>query len=719
MSTVPASPPPGPATTDLAAPALSRLVTSTRRSSIPRPPSYAKNRVSSSNLSHAASRPPSHVPPVPESSLAYTSVRDFAYPALHPLHLGPGPEPSEPNSMASTPISESHRRLSDPARRGWGPLLGAWSAGPWGGDGLLVAGTSATAGARSHPPRSMSLQDGPPYAEDDDLPSPVVTSRHKRHKSTTEIFRRASAAGAAAGPGPGPDPRRPRREHDANEEGERRYYAGMREDGSETYYVGDGDGLADGPGGEFITYPPEASRLSRMLAPFRSNSNSNSNSGSGSGSSNGNNHHHHQNHHEDRRHSQRDSHFAVTLPNRSYVERGPSSKPADAAPHRESRNPPAPHDPAPGADEHTSACHEADDEEEEEDDDDAHARYSRNYQFTITSPDEEMHGKAVALFDFARENENELPLVEGQVIWVSYRHGQGWLVAEDPRTQESGLVPEEYVRLLRDIDGGWEPETKPGVDGYAEVDMNAEMEDEDGGEKEREGEEKGKEAMMDVEPADATAAVVNTRNGAQLNDVATTAVTTTGTHLHHEPDHSHEKHEKHEKHDQRAEHDNHDHHDHHDRHHSHDTHDQDASVPTQTTSPPAPSPPLRNGDQPHPHASPTSSPHQPSPSPAPPQPQAQAAGLPPHQSTFSTSYKDLDPYPAHLLGLLQHQHPGQSAPHVPHYDGRGGGGGGHGGDDVGGPTAIPAAGAAPATAETAEGTAAPPALKNTVYSVAE
>ncbi|PWW79122.1 hypothetical protein C7212DRAFT_153733, partial [Tuber magnatum] len=60
-----------------------------------------------------------------------------------------------------------------------------------------------------------------------------------------------------------------------------------------------------------------------------------------------------------------------------------------------------------------------------------------------------MHGKAVALFDFIRENENELPLVEGQVVWVSYRIGVGWLVAEDPKTGESGLVPEEYVRLLR------------------------------------------------------------------------------------------------------------------------------------------------------------------------------------------------------------------------------------------------------------------------------
>ncbi|KAL4986093.1 hypothetical protein BDW68DRAFT_179094 [Aspergillus falconensis] len=81
-------------------------------------------------------------------------------------------------------------------------------------------------------------------------------------------------------------------------------------------------------------------------------------------------------------------------------------------------------------------------------------RYSREFQFSVGCPDEEMHGKAVALFDFTREHENELPLTEGQVIFVSYRHGQGWLVAEDPRTGESGLVPEEFVRLVRDIEGG-------------------------------------------------------------------------------------------------------------------------------------------------------------------------------------------------------------------------------------------------------------------------
>ncbi|KAI3320342.1 hypothetical protein HD806DRAFT_507302 [Xylariaceae sp. AK1471] len=73
----------------------------------------------------------------------------------------------------------------------------------------------------------------------------------------------------------------------------------------------------------------------------------------------------------------------------------------------------------------------------------------------LSAPEEgEIHGKAVALFDFDRANDNELSLVEGQIIWVSYRQGQGWLVAEDPSTQESGLVPEEYVRLLRDIEGG-------------------------------------------------------------------------------------------------------------------------------------------------------------------------------------------------------------------------------------------------------------------------
>lgn len=143
---------------------------------------------------------------------------------------------------------------------------------------------------------------------------------------------------------------------------------------------------------DLVTYPPGKARQS-MLAPNRYHAP-----------------------------GQRDSHFAATLPSRSY------NQEEDEEDSQEESDMP------PNADE---------------------SRYSKDYQFTIASPDEEMHGKAVALFDFARENENELPLVEGQVIWVSYRHGQGWLVAEDPKTRESGLVPEEYVRLLREIEGGW------------------------------------------------------------------------------------------------------------------------------------------------------------------------------------------------------------------------------------------------------------------------
>lgn len=61
---------------------------------------------------------------------------------------------------------------------------------------------------------------------------------------------------------------------------------------------------------------------------------------------------------------------------------------------------------------------------------------------------DEINRRAVALFDFQPENDNEVALREGQVIWISYRHGQGWLVAEDPDTGENGLVPEEYVEIF-------------------------------------------------------------------------------------------------------------------------------------------------------------------------------------------------------------------------------------------------------------------------------
>lgn len=63
---------------------------------------------------------------------------------------------------------------------------------------------------------------------------------------------------------------------------------------------------------------------------------------------------------------------------------------------------------------------------------------------------DEINRRATALFEFAPENDNEVALTEGQEIWISYRHGQGWLVAEDPITGEKGLVPEKYVDIWDD-----------------------------------------------------------------------------------------------------------------------------------------------------------------------------------------------------------------------------------------------------------------------------
>ncbi|KAL8859073.1 MAG: hypothetical protein Q9178_004336 [Gyalolechia marmorata] len=176
---------------------------------------------------------------------------------------------------------------------------------------------------------------------------------------------------------------------------------GQDEEVEDDYFVGSNiivegsneDPRANGVQGNLVSYPPDEGGGS-TLAPSRYT-------------------------------GHRDSHFQTTLPNRSYQQ------------------------------EEEEASESSEDDQSPFQGNPIDSRYSKDYQFTIASPDEEMHGKAVALFDFARENENELPLVEGQVIWVSYRHGQGWLVAEDPKSGDKGLVPEEYVRLLRDIEGGW------------------------------------------------------------------------------------------------------------------------------------------------------------------------------------------------------------------------------------------------------------------------
>src|ERR1700761_4010544 len=310
---------------------LSPIVTSAKP-----PASQAKNRFSTFSLQsntsitqaqNPLSRPQSIAFPHFHSSLPYALVRDFAYPSFHPMHYGPPPPEL---SGLSTPASDNaHRRLSDPAP-GWDAARGDWQAGTWDTDPL--------------PNTSYSDNDGPPWSEDEDVASPVVTaSRHRKNKSSIPAFddsRAHSGANGQTGSG-----RAPRASEHASER--------------------------------------EASELERR----------------------------------------KDSHFlGATLSNRAYDQRG-------AAGH-----------------------HPYDSDDDVKDD----PRYSRDYQFTIVSPDEEMHGRAVALFDFEAENENELSMREGMIVFISFRHGQGWLVAQDLKSGESGLVPEEYVRLLRDIEGGYD-----------------------------------------------------------------------------------------------------------------------------------------------------------------------------------------------------------------------------------------------------------------------
>lgn len=60
--------------------------------------------------------------------------------------------------------------------------------------------------------------------------------------------------------------------------------------------------------------------------------------------------------------------------------------------------------------------------------------------------DEVVH--AVALYRFVPENENELPLESDQIIIIKYEYGDGWLVAFDPATDTTGLVPSSYVQIV-------------------------------------------------------------------------------------------------------------------------------------------------------------------------------------------------------------------------------------------------------------------------------
>nr|POE99478.1 nap1-binding protein 2 [Quercus suber] len=328
--------------------------------------SYAHNRMSTfsqHSQQSSRSRPRSIVYPAFHSSLPYALVRDFAYPAFHPMHYG---SPPDPPSGSTTPGSDwnASRRSSDPldvfGKTAWG------NAGPWGGDGVLLGDSN----------EGMEPLPSTSFGEDDDAgPGSAKRGKHRKSKSYAHIT----------------DFERGRR----RESGHRRIsqYSGQQTD----------------PAGR------DSLRHSRSYG----NSDNNVN--------------------------RRDSHIAnaTTLPPRSFH----NSQPAGSS--------------APNPD-HDMPL-----------DSEQSAHFHSPQRDSIGPEDEELFaGESLALYSFEPENANELRLSEGQHILVSYRHGQGWLVAEDKETGEQGLVPEAYVRLISDI-----PNYDPELRTFVNVEEGAEDED--------------------------------------------------------------------------------------------------------------------------------------------------------------------------------------------------------------------------------------------------
>lgn len=81
---------------------------------------------------------------------------------------------------------------------------------------------------------------------------------------------------------------------------------------------------------------------------------------------------------------------------------------------------------------------------EEEEEEDIRKSVSLPQEYIINK-------KGVAMYDFENINDNELPLTKGDVIYVNYKHGQGWLVVQRLDDEEqAGLVPEDYIKILYD-----------------------------------------------------------------------------------------------------------------------------------------------------------------------------------------------------------------------------------------------------------------------------
>ncbi|KAK5721373.1 HOG (high osmolarity glycerol) pathway protein [Elasticomyces elasticus] len=428
----------------------------------------------------SSSRPPSTTTTTPfpnfQSALAYTLVRDFAWPDFHPLHYG-APD-LDSTSGATTPASEwpgGSRRLSDPSMD-VGNGSGGWSAGPWGGDGVMYGdpessdlgrdGVEGFGGVEALPATSFGEEGG--VGEDDGV-SGSGSGRRKHRKSRSYANMTDYERGRRRESAQNPNPFRRSRVGGTTTTSN----ASSAASNTTTTSGGGGAGGVGGEGGDIFTfhglssqsqaasqsqYDPagrDSLRQSRGYINTGPSTNlSSSSSLSAEASARG----------------RADSHFQTMLPSRSFGRRSRQGLGVEvggsAGQGREGAPPGTPFDP----DTHMPLDTEA-----------PLLPTPQNLRESLGPEDEELYaGRSLALYPFEPENSNELRLREGQVI-------MGWLVAEDAETGEQGLVPEEYVRLLSElphydeVSGTFmDPEEGEDLGGVGGEDDDGEDGDEDG-----------------------------------------------------------------------------------------------------------------------------------------------------------------------------------------------------------------------------------------------
>ncbi|KAK4543277.1 hypothetical protein LTR36_005636 [Oleoguttula mirabilis] len=429
--TSPHLPPPAsaPTPTPLDAPpptSDSTTTSSLRPRERPRPservPSFAHSRMSQSQSSHhrsstpSRSRPQSSAFPAFPSSLSYAVVRDFAYPVFHPMHYG---APPDPPSRATTPGSEWNsggRRLSDPGEETGG--ASSWSAGPWGGDGAIYGDPESEDGMESLPSTSFGEEDGGDGEGMDEAGGSNGSSGKSSSSSSNSKTHRKSKSYANFS-----DYERGRRRESAGQP--QQQYRRSRASGGEAAQPQPQASIATATdmfhfGGQ--QSDPAGRDTLRQSRSYGQSSTTDDAQGAAQ--------------------RRRDSHFQTMLPNRSFAAGAASASSSSSSAAQREAPPRLDSDMPLDAEIPTSPTQS----------------YSPQRQ-SIGPEDEELYaGQSLALYSFEPENANELRLREGQVIMVSYRHGQGWLVAEDPESGEQGLVPEEYVRLLSELPH-YDPET--------------------------------------------------------------------------------------------------------------------------------------------------------------------------------------------------------------------------------------------------------------------